>query len=176
MAKIINTASDIQRSAPDGSVTRRNLDTADPRNASLPRKMQAVVDEAYRTSSIFVGLPQIRTKEELDQLLAQLIIRFDTRPDNYTRKDYQLLISLLCNGLQHIYGSNNITSSNENVLTVSPGEDAALVLNPQLGTLNESDEDSDGAYTGEDNNESKIVTIGDIRNYINNKLTWIKYE
>jgi hypothetical protein len=50
------------------------------------------------------------------------------------------------------------------------------VLTPQLGTLNESDEDSDGAYTGEDNNESKIVTIGDIRNYINNKLTWIKYE
>jgi hypothetical protein len=66
MAKIINTASDIQRSAPDGSVTRRNLDTADPRNASLPRKMQAVVDEAYRTSSIFVGLPQVKTKEELD--------------------------------------------------------------------------------------------------------------
>jgi hypothetical protein len=46
-----------------------------------------------------------------------------------------------------------------------------------LGTLQESDENAEGAYVGSDsNNESKIVTIGDIRNYINNKLTWIEHE
>jgi hypothetical protein len=48
------------------------------------------------------------------------------------------------------------------------------LLNPQTGTLLEVDEDVDGNYTGSDNNEKRIATIGDIRNYINNKLTWIE--
>jgi hypothetical protein len=47
MAKVIRVASDVERSAPDGSVTRRSLNTKATRNDSLPRRMQAVVDEAY---------------------------------------------------------------------------------------------------------------------------------
>lgn len=173
MAKIIRVASDVERSAPDGSVTRRSLDTNAARNISLPRKMQAVVNEAYQSSNIFVDLPKIETKEQLEQLLAQLIIRFDTRPDNYTRKDYQLLIALL-RGIMEYSQSIEITSSNPDILTATRDEEGNHLLTPQTGTLSESDENTEGVYQGSDNNESKIVTIGDIRNYINNKLTWIE--
>ena len=108
MAKIINVASDIERSAPDGTVTRRSLDTRDPRNASLPSKMQAVVDDAYKSSYIFKDVPVIESPEQLQQLLSQLVIRFDTKPSNYTKKDYQLLISVLFGALGYLYdGSAN---------------------------------------------------------------------
>mgnify|MGYP003292342355 FL=1 len=63
MAKIINVASDIERSAPDGTVTHRSLDTRDPRNASLPSKMQAIVDDAYKSSYIFKDVPVIESPE-----------------------------------------------------------------------------------------------------------------
>ena len=173
MAKVIRVASDVERSAPDGSVTRRSLNTKAARNDSLPRRMQAVVNEAYEQSSIFVDLPKIETKEQLEQLLAQLIIRFDTRPDNYTRKDYQLLIALL-RGIMEYSQSIEVNSSNPDILTVTRDEEGNHLLNPQTGTLLEEDEDVNGAYTGSDNNEKRIATIGDIRNYINNKLTWIE--
>ena len=108
MAKIINVASDIERSAPDGTVTRRSLDTRDPRNANLPSKMQAVVDDAYKSSYIFKDVPVIESPEQLQQLLSQLVIRFDTKPSNYTKKDYQLLISVLFGALGYLYdGSAN---------------------------------------------------------------------
>lgn len=102
MAKIINVPHDIERSAPDGRVTRRSLDTTSSKNQSLPRRMQAVVDDAYKQSNVFAQYPTISSKEQLDQLLAQLIIRFDTRPEYYTKKDYQLLISVLCGALDYI--------------------------------------------------------------------------
>ena len=70
--------------------------------------------------------------------------------------------------------SIEINSSNPDILTVTKDEEGNPLLNPQTGTLLEEDEDTNGAYTGSDNNESRIVTIGDIRNYINNKLTWIE--
>lgn len=108
MAKIINIASDIQRSAPDGTVTYRSLDTLDPRNSGLPNKMQAVVDDAYKSSYIFKDVPVIDSPEQLQQLLSQLVIRFDTKPSNYTKKDYQLLISVLFGALGYLYdGSAN---------------------------------------------------------------------
>lgn len=102
MAKVINVPYDIERSAPDGKVTRRSLDTTSSKNQSLPRRMQAVVDDAYKQSTVFAQYPTISSKEELDQLLAQLLIRFDTRPEYYTKKDYQLLISVLCGALDYI--------------------------------------------------------------------------
>jgi hypothetical protein len=70
-----------------------------------------------------------------------------------------------------------IKSDNEDVLQVENLETGAI-LKPQIGSLKEEgDEDENGTYIGPiENNERKIATIGDIRNYINNKLTWIKYE
>ena len=174
MAKIIKVSSDVQRSAPDGIVTMRSLDTSAKQNSLLPSEMQAIVDDAYKASPVFTSYPKIETVEELRQLLAQLVIRFDTRPDYYTKKDYQLLIALISGTLQHVFGTNMLSSENEDVLIVEQTAESGKVLKPQLGTLQESDEDANGAYTGTDNNESKIVTIGDIRNYINNKLTWIE--
>lgn len=173
MAKTINVYSDIERTAPDGISRRRNLDTTTAQNSALPDRLQAIVDEAHQSSSIFSKYPQIGDKEQLEKLLAQLIIRFDTRPDYYTKKDYQLLISILCGTLQHLYGWD-IISDNEDIIKVTHDESGAAVISPQVGTLTEANEDSNGNYTGTDNNEKRIATIGDIRTYINNKLTWIE--
>lgn len=174
MAKIIKVSSDVQRSAPDGVVTMRSLDTSAKQNSLLPSEMQAIVDDAYKASPVFTSYPKIETIEELRQLLAQLIIRFDTRPDYYTKKDYQLLIALISGTLQHVFKANTLSSENEDVLIVEETAEKGRVLKPQLGTLQEQDEDNNGAYIGTGINESKLITIGDIRNYINNKLTWIE--
>lgn len=174
MAKIIKISSDVQRSAPDGIVTMRSLDTSSKQNSLLPSEMRAIVDDAYKASPVFTSYPKVATVEELRQLLAQLVIKFDTRPDYYTKKDYQLLIALISGTLQHVFDVTTLSSENEDVLIVEQTAENGEILKPQLGTLQEQDEDADGAYIGTDNNESKIVTIGNIRNYINNKLTWIE--
>jgi hypothetical protein len=44
---IINTPSDVERSAPDGPVTRRNLYTNTAQNKNIPSKLQAVVDDTF---------------------------------------------------------------------------------------------------------------------------------
>jgi hypothetical protein len=51
--KIISVPSDVERSAPDGFVTYRGLDTNTLQNSRLPEKLQAVVDEAYNKGVSF---------------------------------------------------------------------------------------------------------------------------
>lgn len=170
---LIGVPSNIERSAADGPITRRSLDTNAPYNRSLGEKLQALVDKDYSVGNILDTLPVIDSVEKLKQVLSEVIIRFDTRPDFYTKKDYQMLISLLGGAILFLQGEQEIHSGNEDILAVEQ-KDGKTIITPQVGQLTDAPEDADGVYTGTDNNEKRIATIGDIRTYINNKLTWIE--
>ena len=100
--KIINTPSDIERSATDGPVTRRSLYTNTAQNRNLPTKLQLAVNGSFAGQTKFDEFVQFESIEQLHQALSELIIRFDTRPDYYTKKDYQLLIGVLVGGLSFL--------------------------------------------------------------------------
>lgn len=92
---IIPVPSDIERSAPEGRVTRRNLYTNSAQNKDISTKLQAVVDEAFKGELIYKEFVAFENIEQLHKAFSELMIRFDTRPDHYTKKDYQLLLSVI---------------------------------------------------------------------------------
>ena len=101
--KVITVPANIERSAPDGFVTYRSLDTNTSQNKNLPNTLEAIVDEAYSTDNVFDEFVKIENSEKLKELMSELIIRFDTKPDYYTKKDYQFLIAVLTGGLSYLY-------------------------------------------------------------------------
>lgn len=177
MTKLIIIPTDVQRSAPDGTIVYRTLDTNSDQNKDLPSVIQSLVDSDYSSSTQYTDdkFPQIKTVEQLQKILSELIIRFDTKPDYYTKKDYQLLITLLTGAISFFNKRMTIISDNNDIITILTDDDNRTVISPQVGRLTDS-EDENGNYIGQenDNNEKSIATVGDIRNYINNKLTWIE--
>lgn len=176
------TKSDIERPATDGFETRRGFCVNLPYNEGLLNKLQVVVDniKADCKDSFFEeNFDVIDNIDDLKRLLTEVIIRFDTAPDYYTKSDYAALISVLYQSLLYLYQVLNISSSNEDILKVEQtGE--GTELQPQTGYLYDAEEgeqpkDSEGnVVTAPENNDKRIATISDIRNYINNKLTWIE--
>lgn len=173
--------SDIERPATDGFETRRGLCVNLPYNEGLLNKLQVVVDniKADCKDSFFEeDFDVIDNLDDLKRLLTEVIIRFDTAPDYYTKSDYAALISVLYQSLLYLYQVLNISSSNEDILKVEQtGE--GTELQPQVGYLYDHEDggpkDSEGnIVTAPENNDKRIATISDIRNYINNKLTWIE--
>ena len=173
--------SDIERPATDGFETRRGFCVNLPYNEGLLNKLQVVVDniKADCKDSFFEDdFDVIDNLDDLKRLLTEVIIRFDTAPDYYTKSDYAALISVLYQSLLYLYQVLNISSSNEDILRVEQtGE--GTELQPQIGYLydheDEGPKDSEGnTVTAPENNDKRIATISDIRNYINNKLTWIE--
>ena len=173
--------SDIERPATDGFETRRGFCVNLPYNEGLLNKLQVVVDniKADCKDSFFEDdFDVIDNLDDLKRLLTEVLIRFDTAPDYYTKSDYAALISVLYQSLLYLYQVLNISSSNEDILKVEQtGE--GTELQPQIGYLydheDEGPKDSEGnTVTAPENNDKRIATISDIRNYINNKLTWIE--
>ena len=106
--------------------------------------------------------------DDLKKILSEVLIRFDTSPNYYTKSDYAALISVLYQSLLYLYQSFSISSTNEDVLEVEATGNGTE-LRPQIGYLDES-----AVESVPENNDKRIATISDIRNYINNKLTWIE--
>ena len=98
----VRVPSDVERPASEGVITRRTLDTNSVQNQKALNFLQAIVDKDYATDLEFDDLPEIG-REDIVALLSQLIIRFDTKPDYYTKKDYQLLIGVLTGALTYLY-------------------------------------------------------------------------
>lgn len=174
---------DLERPSTKGLQTNRGLSVDLPYNKGMLSKLSKIVDSVQGTETFFDDkFEVIEDVNELKKLLSEVLIRFDTNPQYYTKKDYGLLLSILYRTLLYLYSVSQISSDNEDVLVVDITEDEGAVLRPQLGELEEAheQEDADGnitiSGTTHSNNEKRIATIGDIRNYINNKLTWIKYE
>jgi peptidoglycan hydrolase CwlO-like protein len=62
----------------------------------------------------------------LAKQLSQLIIRFDTKPDYYTKKDYQLLIGVLTGALTYLYNNSGSESDIAELLEKLEGLQAEL--------------------------------------------------
>lgn len=174
--------SNVERPASKGLETHRGFCVNLPYNRDLIDQLQVVIQniKADCKDSFFDGdFDVIDNISDLKRLLTEVIIRFDTAPDYYTKSDYAALISVLYQSLLYLYQVLNLSSSNEDILKVEQtGE--GTELQPQTGYLYDAEEgeqpkDSEGnVVTAPENNEKRIATIGDIRNYINNKLTWIE--
>lgn len=168
---IRSVKSNVERPASKGLETHRGFCVNLPYNRDLIDKLQVVVQNIKTDckDSFFDGdFDVIDNISDLKRLLTEVIIRFDTAPDYYTKSDYAALISVLYQSLLYLYQSFSISSTNEDVLEVEATGNKTE-LRPQIGYLDESTVES-----VPENNDKRIATIGDIRNYINNKLTWIE--
>lgn len=113
--------SEIERSAADGQTTVRGTYTNLPQNSNLASRLQLVLDEVnsnFQGDVDYDSLPYINSYEDLVKQLSQLIIRFDTKPDYYTKKDYQLLIGVLTGALTYLYNNSGSESDIAELLEI----------------------------------------------------------
>lgn len=108
--QVITLPSDVEISASDGQTTLRGTYTNLARNQNLTKNLSLILEEGFTGESTYDDLPEITDLEQLQRLLSKLIIRFDTKPDYYTKKDYQLLIGVLTGALNYLY-SNGVNDS-----------------------------------------------------------------
>lgn len=175
--------SNVERPASKGLETHRGFCVNLPYNKDLIDQLQVVIQNIKadcKEESFFDGdFDVIDNISDLKRLLTEVIIRFDTAPDYYTKSDYAALIAVLYQSLLYLYQRLNLNSSNEDILRIEQTEEGTE-LQPQVGYLYDHEEgekpkDSEGnVVTTPENNDKRVATVGDIRNYINNKLTWIE--
>ena len=83
---------------PENSTILDRLEKLEPINLITDEKL-VKCDKNLFTHPIRV----IKTLEELQRRLSDVLIRFDTRPANYEKKDYQALLKLITETLINIY-------------------------------------------------------------------------
>lgn len=124
--KVITVPATVERSSTDGPITYRNMDGESARNKALSSALQAEVNQSHKYSDT-LNLPMIDNLDQLRAMLSELAMRFDTRPDYYTKKDYQLLIGALTGALTYLY--NNSGSENDIAELLERLEDLQAELN-----------------------------------------------
>ena len=89
---INNTPTDVERPATQGPVTVRPLDPALPENKDIPIILDKVLTGVINGNNDYFDpndfTDPIKSLKELERTLSELIIRFDTNPEYYTKKDY----------------------------------------------------------------------------------------
>ncbi len=112
--------SQIDRPASQEGVTLTGTYSNLPYNKNAIKRLQAIVGDNFEGDlNIFdneEGAFKILPLERIQQLLTQVLIRFDNDPSYYTKSDYQYLIWYLCQSLGYL-DSNCI--SKEEFLDVS---------------------------------------------------------
>lgn len=180
---IVPIRSQTERPVTQGPPTQRSLCAESPANRDLVKKIGALkgmweiidssqfqqcVDDLFQDD-----YPVLNTLKQLKKELTELLIRFDTNPQNYTKTDFTHLMAVLCRSLLFIYKTmemwGNLKSTDEDVLKIEKFDDH-IEWQPQVGTLETDKDELD--WKKED--RKKIAKIDDIRNYISNKLTWIE--
>lgn len=184
ISKIKKIPSQTEVPATRGRPTQRSLCVENPQNRDIIKKMEALKgmweiigsDKFQKcVNNLFpedyVGIIGV---DKIKQELTELLIRFDTNPQNYTKQDFDHLMKVICGGLVHIYtvlaAWGNLQSTDADVLKIKMYEDH-IEWQPQVGDMNKCDEKTNEATDPE--NEKKIAKIGNIREYIENRLTWI---
>lgn len=170
-----------------GHPTQRSLCADNPQNRDILKKMEAlkgmweIIDSDKFQNCVnnlfpkdYVGIVGIK---EIKKELTELLIRFDTNPQNYTKEDFDHLMKVICGGLVHIYtvlaAWGNLQSTDEDVLKIKMYEDH-IEWQPQVGTLTKVDmRKQENLPDPDDKNERAVAKIGNIREYIENRLTWI---
>lgn len=127
----------------------------------------------------------ISNEDELKKAMSDVLIRFDTDPDFYTKDDYQALLKVLLSlysVLQkgHPIFVNGVRQPNiggDNYITIS-GDNQFITVNTSPETQTTEVSIQKGTFDADDNSENEkqgIATVYDIRNYINSKLSWKIY-
>lgn len=102
--------SQIDRPASQEGVTLTGTYSNLPYNKNAIKRLQAIVGDNFEGDlNIFdneEGSFKILPLEKIQQLLTQVLIRFDNSPDYYTKSDYQYLIWYLCQSLGYFVGQN----------------------------------------------------------------------
>jgi hypothetical protein len=105
---------DIVTSASTGKMTVRGTDANAPYNSNLLNRLQAIVtssaDNNMFNEDIDFGDFSLAN---LQELLTQVVIRFDNDPNYYTKRDYQYLIWYLCKSLKYLE-NNDVTKEDFN--------------------------------------------------------------
>ena len=117
--------------------TYRNLSTDTINNCDLGEKIQIAISEQGGCFNI-EDLPEIATIEELLNHLCEVLIRFDTDPNNYLKDDYTVLLKTICNSLIHLYLHENEVDYNK-ALNKPRINDIELVGNKTSHDLNLAD-------------------------------------
>lgn len=164
--------------------TERPLCTEFPQNKGIINKLEAIFNPNHViecSSNLFdTEYRTISSVEELKKTLSEIIIRFDTNPGNYTKSDYAVLMKLLYSTLLYLYGQI-ITINNKEITPTGDNEVNITIKTTDTDhievTTSESGEVDIKAKVGEMNDESesnkkRLVTVNDIRTYIENRLAW----
>jgi hypothetical protein len=141
--KVITVPSTIERPITDGPVVLRNMNSDSLKNKILSESLEEYIKNVKNITPI--KLPEIENSDDLKKLLSELIIRFDTDPDYYTKKDYRLLLTIVSGALPKLYESiGDIDLSgkqdvmDEDLLTDNKNVDGAI--NELLGKINDSEQ------------------------------------
>lgn len=105
----------------------------------------------------------VKNETELDKLLREVMIRFDTSPKFYQKEDYLKLLKLLQGSLPQIFKENSIP---DGILIYGGIADS---ISDDLTTIQIDDE----SIYAEDN-FGKFYQIGD-REYISNGTIWVEF-
>lgn len=93
--------------------TERALCTEFPQNKEILTKLEAVFNPEHVTectSDLFKNDYETIVKiDDLKKVLSELLIRFDTNPQNYTKKDYSYLMGVIYKALLHLYEINPLS-------------------------------------------------------------------
>lgn len=90
--------SQIDRPSSTGNGTVRGTYTNLPYNKNLLSRLHAIMDKEF-TGDLNMFDDEnsaVPNREYLEQLLSQVVIRFDNDPNYYTKRDYYYLIWYLC--------------------------------------------------------------------------------
>lgn len=190
VSKIIQIPSDTEIPVSDGFITtQRSLCTSFPKNKNLLNKIEAIVnsEEYSSNSTLFDGAYNtITSLEDLKKVLSEVLIRFDTDPDHYTKGDYGTLMRLLYSALLYLYERDAnykppVVKVNEVPVRVTETDDS-FDYDLNIGTTDEDHLDITTSEEGSINITTKIgemetpstklATVNDIRNYIEKRLEW----
>lgn len=154
--------SQIEKTSIDGSSTVRGTYTNLPYNQNLLKRLHAVIDKEFVGDlNMFddenLSIP---SREYLEQLLSQVIIRFDNDPNYYTKRDYYYLIWYLCQNLVYLHENSNLSEIKDDIKQLASKVDK---IDPELAEVldrvSKLEEAQEGIPDLLDTIESKLQTI-----------------
>lgn len=134
ISNIKEIPSETTRPAYLGGPDFRGLCVNIPYNDKCDERLnQVVIDIQNSTCNLSFSeeeLEVITDSEVLKKLLSELIIRFDTDPSFYTKKDYQVLVAVLSKTIPYLY---NTSSSHQSEL--GNLDDVIKTIKEELGII-----------------------------------------
>lgn len=126
--------SQIDRPSSTGNGTVRGTYTNLPYNKNLLSRLHAIMDKEF-TGDLNMFDDEnlaVPNREYLEQLLSQVVIRFDNDPNYYTKRDYYYLIWYLCQNLVYLHENSNLSELEDDIKQLAARVD---LIDPQLVSI-----------------------------------------